>query len=225
MPVVTTNPISGCPLCAGHDTAAPFARDTTREYLRCAQCNLVFVPPQFHPATDVERQRYDLHQNNPSDPGYRRFLSQLTEPMIARLSAGAKGLDFGCGPTAALALLFEETGFKMCRYDPFYQPHQATLKQAYDFVACSEVVEHFFHPTREWKLLDRLVRTGGLLGIQTGLREPGTDFLQWWYREDITHVCFYSRLTFEWLARSKGLTVEFSGKSVVLLGKPAQLVR
>ena len=141
---MTVHPSSACPLCCFRDSTAPFARDAAREYMICSECDLVFVPPRWHPAPDAEKRRYDLHQNDPSEPGYRRFLSQLADPLKARLPAGAQGLDFGCGPTAALALLLEEAGFRMGRYDPFYAPDSTVLQRVYDFIACSEVVEHFF---------------------------------------------------------------------------------
>ena len=209
-----------CPLCARRDTTSPFAQDAAREYMICAQCDLVFVPPRWHPAADVEKQRYDTHRNDPADPGYRAFLAKLAAPLIARVPSGAEGLDFGCGPTAALALLLEEAGFRMRRYDPFYAPDRTVLQPAYDFVACSEAMEHFFHPAQEWELLLRLVKPGGWLGIMTLRREPATDFARWWYRNDFTHVAFYSRRTFEWLARRDHLDLEFSGLSVALLRKP-----
>lgn len=209
-----------CPLCNERDSITAFAGNAARRYLICAQCDLVFMPPQYHPTADVERRRYDLHRNDPADPGYRQFLAQLANPLRARLPAGSTGLDFGCGPTAVLAVLLDEAGFRMSRYDPFYAPDRGVLAQTYDFIACSEAMEHFFQPAREWELFLRLAKPGGWLGIMTLLREPETDFAGWWYREDITHVCFYSRRTFEWLARRDGLAVEFEGKSVVLLKKP-----
>ena len=215
-----THPLPSCPLCAAHDTVAHFADDSAREYLICSQCDLVFVPPQWHPTAETAKKRYDLHQNNPADAGYRRFLSQLADPMKVSIQVGAEGLDFGCGPTAALAMLFEEAGFLMSRYDPFYANDATVLERTYDFVASSEVVEHFVQPAQDWNLLLSLMKPAGVLGIMTSLRESSTDFARWWYRDDITHVCFYSRRTFEWLANHNKLAVEFKGGSVILLRRP-----
>ena len=177
------------------------------------------MPPQQHPSPAAEKQRYDLHCNHASDQGYRQFLSQLTEPLTARLQPGANGLDFGCGPTAVIALILENGGFRMNRYDPFYAPDRSVLETSYDFIACVEAMEHFFQPALEWKLFLHLVKPGGWIGIMTALREPQTDFINWWYRKDITHVCFYSRRTFEWLAMRDGLEVEFISKSVIIMKK------
>lgn len=218
---MSTIATSSCPLCGEQKAVSHLAGVAGRDYLLCGTCDLVFIPPVQQPTADEEKRRYDLHQNTPDDHGYRQFLSQLVEPLAARLPAGANGLDFGCGPTAVPALMLEEAGFRMSRYDPFYAPDRSVLERAYDFVTCTEVVEHFFQPGREWKLLMHVVKPGGWLGIMTYLRDPQMDFAGWWYPRDITHVCFYSRLTFEWLARRDGLDLEFMGKSVVLLRKPA----
>lgn len=214
-------PLTPCPLCREREAVAAFAADAGLNYVLCGRCDLVFTPPELHPSAEVARRRYDLHRNEPSDQGYRRFLAQLADPLTARIPAGAEGLDFGSGPTAVLAMILEEAGYRMSRYDPLYTPDRGVLDRAYDFVASSEVVEHFFEPAVEFELMLRLVRPGGWLGVMTLLREPETDFTNWWYRKDITHVCFYSRRTFEWLARRDGLDCEFKGDNVVLLKTPA----
>ena len=108
-----------CPLCG---EAAPhhYHRDLRREYLQCVRCALVFVPSHYHLDRDAERAEYELHENDPADAGYRRFLSRLVDPLVQRLPDNAAGLDFGCGPGPALAAMLEEQGFSMSLYDPFY---------------------------------------------------------------------------------------------------------
>ena len=100
---------SHCPLCSG-STANDFFVDQRRPYLRCGDCALVFVPPAYYLDREAERREYDLHRNEVNDPGYRRFLSRLSEPLLQRLTPGASGLDFGCGPGPALAHMLEEAG-------------------------------------------------------------------------------------------------------------------
>ena len=59
-----------CPLC-GRTSIAPYHRDKARDYLNCRTCNLVFVPPAQHLSAADEKVCYDLHDNQPGDPGYR----------------------------------------------------------------------------------------------------------------------------------------------------------
>jgi hypothetical protein len=205
-----------CPLCAATELV-PWFRDLRREYLRCGACALVHVPGAHHLAADEEKRRYDQHNNDPADPAYRRFLSALYRPMVERLTAGAAGLDYGSGPGPTLSLMFEEAGFPMRIYDPFYADDPATLRIRYDFVTCSETVEHFSRPGQEWERLAGLLKPGAWLGIMTGILMPGLEFGRWYYKDDPTHVCFYAPETFEWIATRHRLRVEFPAPSVVLL--------
>ncbi|MBN7798273.1 class I SAM-dependent methyltransferase [Parahaliea mediterranea] len=208
-----------CPLCAGPDTA-PFHTDRRRHYLRCADCALVFVPPRYYLDRAAERAEYDLHENAVDDPGYRRFLSRLFDPLAARLRPGAEGLDFGCGPGPALAAMLREAGFAVNLYDLFYHPDAAALARDYDFICATEVVEHLHHPGRELERLWRCLRPGGVLGIMTKLVRDREAFAGWHYKNDPTHVCFFSRETWRWWARRRGASLVFEGADVILVTRP-----
>ncbi|GAA3542821.1 class I SAM-dependent methyltransferase [Zobellella aerophila] len=208
-----------CPLCE-HTGILPFWQDKTRNYYRCDRCRLIFVDPAQRLNADAEKAIYDTHQNDPGDPGYRRFLARLAEPLAARLAAGSRGLDFGCGPGPALALMMEEAGFATRTYDPYYAPYPEHLAQSYDFVTCTEAIEHFYHPGREWRRLLGLLRPGAWLGIMTKLALDRSAFANWHYKQDPTHVSFFSRETFHWLAERDGLNIVIIGADVILLQKP-----
>ncbi len=205
-----------CPLCMTRG-ASLFHSDRKREYYRCAACALVFVPRAWHLPPGEEKRRYDHHRNDPADPAYRRFLARLVDPLAARLRPGMRGIDFGCGPGPAVSRMMGEQGFPMADYDIFYAPHAALLEQRYDFLTCTEAVEHFAAPRREWTRFMSLVKEGGWLGIMTQMLTRGVDFGSWYYKNDDTHVCFYSRETFRFLARRHGLAPTFIGDSVILL--------
>lgn len=208
-----------CPLCESE--AAAFTQDRTRSYLRCPICDLTFVPPDLHLSMQEEKSRYDLHQNNPADSGYRTFLGRLFHPMEHRLAPGARGLDFGCGPGPTLSLMFEEAGYTCAVYDPFYANNPAVLETQYDFLTCSETMEHMVHPREEFERFLTLVKPGGWIGIMTQLHnEAPVPFERWHYKDDDTHICFFSRQTFQWLEKTYDLRVEFHPKGVVLFQTP-----
>ena len=205
-----------CPLCEAKCSSL-FHQDRLRTYLRCLNCLLVYVPPVYHLNSEDEKKRYDLHRNNPDDVNYRQFLSKLVVPMAPLLPSGGCGLDFGSGPGPTLSKMFAELGFSMQIFDPFYANNQARLLDTYDFITCTETMEHFKNPKCEWELLLKLVRAGGWLGIMTSLLETQITFSSWYYKNDSTHICFYSRKTFNWLATKYKLNVYFYGHSVILL--------
>ncbi len=205
-----------CPLCAAND-ATDFFRDKRREYLRCTQCALVFVPPQYYLGREREKAEYDLHQNLVDDPGYRRFLGRLAQPLLQRIPAGASGLDFGCGPGPALAAMFTEAGCKMQLYDVFYQTNEQVLQNRYDFISATEVVEHLHEPGRVLGQLWGQLRPGGWLGIMTKLVISAEAFAHWHYKNDPTHVCFFSEKTWQWWAKEHNARLELIGSDVILL--------
>lgn len=211
-----------CPLCHAAATDC-FHSDQRRSYYRCTACGLIHVPKEYHLTPAEERRRYDTHQNSPADSGYRNFLGRLLTPLLPRLSPGLQGLDFGCGPGPTLSVMLQEHGYAMAVYDPFYANDPAVLDRSYDFVTCTEAIEHFARPDVEWRRLLSLLNDGGRLAIMTAFHDEHQDFADWYYKNDPTHVGFYSMMTFEWLARRDGLRAEFFGDSVVILtrqGRP-----
>ncbi len=193
-----------------------FHSDHLREYRLCGECHLVFVPHEFHLSADAEKAEYDLHQNSPSDAGYRRFLSRLCDPLLDRIASNSCGLDFGSGPGPTLSVMLEEAGHRMEIYDPYFAPEESVLARTYDFVTASEVIEHFRKTRQDLLRIWDCVRPGGWLGMMTKLARDRAAFSRWHYKDDPTHVCFFSRETFDWLANKWNAEINFVGNDVIL---------
>ncbi|KJG04979.1 2-polyprenyl-3-methyl-5-hydroxy-6-metoxy-1,4-benzoquinol methylase [Photobacterium angustum] len=208
-----------CPLCHSEQHGV-FVEDKNRCYFRCQQCVLIFADPEAQLSPEQEKAVYDQHQNNPDDMGYRQFLGRLATPLVERLPAGPlDGLDFGSGPGPTLSIMLEEMGYNMAIYDPYFAPNPSVLTRQYDFVTCTEAIEHFNQPAKEWGLLLSMIKPGGWLGLMTKLATDAEAFTRWHYKNDPTHVSFFSRDTFRFLAQRDGLEVEFVGNDVILLRK------
>jgi SAM-dependent methyltransferase len=188
-------------------------------YWRCGACLATFLDPCLRPSAERELAEYRLHRNHETDIVYRQFLSRLTVPLLERLPAGRQGLDFGCGPEPVLATLLREAGHSVALYDPFFRPDRAVLERRYDFIACSEVVEHFHHPASEFKMLDDLLEPDGYLAVMTQFQTDDARFADWHYRRDLTHVVFYRAHTLAWLAERHGWRCEFPVRNVALMRK------
>ena len=208
-----------CILCQ-ENTVAYYHKDRHRYYLHCGSCDLVFVPNTFHLTAPEEKKIYDQHQNNAFDDGYRTFLSRLVNPLLLMLPDHSKGLDFGSGPGPTLSLMMSEAGHEMQIYDPFYAPNRSVLSDCYDFITATEVVEHLSDPNGVLERLWRILKPGGILGIMTKLVVSQEAFGSWHYKNDPTHISFYSEKSFEYVARRWRTTVEIVGKDVILLRKP-----
>ncbi len=207
-----------CPLCDASGSME-FCQDKKRTYFRCGVCSLIFVPPEFYLSIDAEKAEYDLHQNNPGDQGYRKFLSRIFNPVNKRLKPGSHGLDFGSGPGPTLSIMFEEAGHEMDLFDKFYAPDSTLLKRQYDFITATEVVEHLHNPEVELNKLWECLQSGGWLGIMTKFAMGIEEFKNWHYKNDMTHVCFFSENTFKWLAEQWQAKLIFADKDVVLFQK------
>ncbi|HLR26941.1 MAG TPA: class I SAM-dependent methyltransferase [Fodinibius sp.] len=215
--------ISDCILCESSQVAF-FYEDSSKHYAatyyQCQNCRLIFATPSDQPSKRDERARYDTHENDPADEGYRNFLAQLFSPLNERLEANSKGLDFGSGPGPTLNLMFEEAGHRMNIYDPFYADDESVFGQSYDFITATEVAEHLHHPAEELNRLWNCLHPGGYLGIMTKVAKDDVDFFaDWHYRLDFTHVTFYTKESFRYMAESWDADLSFFGNRTVIFQK------
>ena len=207
-----------CPVCLQPEPRA-FVQLKQQLYWRCEGCQATLLDPACYLGPEQERAYYALHENHPNDPGYRHFLSRLATPLLAALPPESRGLDYGCGPGSALAAMLQEAGHQVTLYDPFFHPNPQALTDGYDFITCSEVVEHFHHPAEQFARLDALLKPGGILAIMTCFQTDDERFANWHYRRDPTHVVFYREETFHHLAQQFGWRCEVPCKDVVLMFK------
>ncbi len=211
-----------CPLCRG-SSSYEFFQDKTRVYQKCGICSLVFVPEAFHLSREQEKSEYDKHQNDLYDPGYRRFLTRIFEPLASKLPANARGLDFGCGPGPALAEMFKEQGFKLDVYDQFYAPNPAVLKKSFQFVCATEVLEHLRDPQGVLEQLWCLIEPGGFFAVMTKLLIDKERFASWHYKNDPTHIVFYSLDTLHYLAGAWGAELSVVANDAFIFQKAGSL--
>ncbi len=177
-----------CPLCH-KDEAELFTTDRIRTFFRCPYCTIIFVPRNQILSKGDEKKRYDSHNNDESDPHYRDYFLKTVEPVIRELTPNLKGLDFGCGRTRFMETLFRERGLEMDSYDPFYVPDESIWEKDYDFIVMNEVIEHLADPVATLTKLKSICP--GPLFVRTQLY-PETDFGNWFYMRDPTHIQFFS---------------------------------
>ncbi|MFO7705147.1 MAG: class I SAM-dependent methyltransferase [Halopseudomonas sp.] len=219
MTALTLSSHPACPLC--DSPAHWFHDDGKRPYFQCPGCALVHVPRAWHLARQDEKAVYDQHENHVQDPGYRAFLSRLAQPLLERLPANSRGLDFGCGPGPALAAMLGEQGHAVALYDLYYAPHEDVFQQQWDFITATEVVEHLGQPRIELERLWQCLKSGGWLALMTKRVTSPQAFATWHYKNDPTHISFFSESTFEWLAAHWQAELDVVANDVVILRKPA----
>jgi len=216
-----------CPVCHQGQPAffiqAAFGkgdRHPPRRYYRCPTCQAILLDPGFYLSHQAEQDFYACHENNSHDPGYRRFHQPAVDLITRYIDGTTEGLDYGCGPDSAFAVMLEERGFEITRYDPEFFPDKSALKRCYSFIGCLEAAEHFHHPAQEFTTLASLLRPGGILLVQTGTPPADNAFAQWYYRRDPTHVVFYPHDCFRVIAANTGLDIIHQEKDRVILQRP-----
>lgn len=208
-----------CPLCS-HAQAHLYTHQTQQQYWQCQNCFLLYLDRQQLLSAEQEKQHYLQHNNDLADPGYQQFLNKLAAPLLAALGNNTlQGLDFGCGPGPLLAKMLSDAGHQMQIWDPFFANTPEVLLQHYDFISCSEAIEHFVTPRNEWLLWLKLLKPGGTLAIMTKLYPAAEHFVNWYYRRDPTHISFFCQATFQWLANKYELHLAFPVNDVVIFRK------
>lgn len=212
-----------CPLCSGQSISLYFT-DKRRAYFSCSVCSIVFADPNSWPDKNTEKTEYDLHENDVNDDGYNRFLQRIVEPLNHRIPKRADILDFGCGPAPALAKQLSALNHCVELYDIFYAPDASVLNKKYDAIVLTEVIEHLHNPLEVLTGLWRLLNENGVLAIMTQRVISQQRFQNWAYKNDPTHVCFYSDATFTWLSEKlKADSMEFVGRDMVFVQKQAHM--
>ncbi len=207
-----------CPL-SSENTLHQFHENKKRSYLQCGTCEVVSVPKQFHLSAAQEKAQYDLHQNTFEDAGYRQFLSRAFEPLAARIHSESLGLDFGCGPGTVISQMAKERGILIKNYDLYYFNQPELLKKQYSFITMTEVIEHIANPQLLFIQLNSILKQAGILAIMTKRVINQQAFSTWHYKNDPTHICFYSLKTFEWIGRTFNWRLEIIDKDVVFFYK------
>lgn len=189
-----------CGLCQGQNLKVRVA-PPERKYFECSDCGLIALDPALRLSPNEERARYELHTNSTEEIGYKDFLKRMVEPLTKMLTPGMVGLDYGCGPGPTISYIMKESGFKVENFDPFFFPREFSVDDKFDFITCTEVIEHFFEPRIEFERIAKLIKLGGLIGIMTSVYDESIDFDTWWYRKDPTHVSIYQPETLDWIAK------------------------
>ncbi|MBC7465424.1 MAG: class I SAM-dependent methyltransferase [Bdellovibrio sp.] len=174
-------------------------------YWRCESCALIFLDPSERLDTAKEKARYEKHENNVLDQGYQQFVNPLYQAVTKSQSPEDKGLDYGSGPDSAISHLLKLEKYNILKYDPYFcDEPQILTANTYDYIIVCEVAEHFYDPKSEFEKLKSYLKPGGHLFVMTSLMTDQIDFATWSYRRDVTHVCFYSAPTCDFIKTQAG---------------------
>ena len=189
------------------------------DYWQCKLCKATMLNPIHYISSNKEKKHYLKHNNEIDDTRYRDFLTNLIEPLKDKICVNDIGLDYGCGYAPALADILKKDGFNIELYDPFFFKNENIFFRKFNFITCSEVVEHFFKPYEEFNMIDTLLTSNSWFAIMTSFMTEDYLFKNWHYRRDPTHVVFYKKRTFKIIANQRNWKINFPSKNIVLFNK------
>jgi len=188
-------------------------------YYHCKSCEYIFKSPECYESIEVQKARYDLHENDESHPGYRAYFERFLDYVLPLVGATKSALDFGCGRSTLLASLLGDRGIECTYYDPIYHPDTLCDSKKYELIVSTEVFEHLHSPKEVFEDLLNRLEEGGYLAIQTQFHPNSEeDFIKWYYHQDPTHIVFFTPRTFKVLCSIYGCEfVGDNGRNMVVL--------
>lgn len=200
-----------CILC-NSKLLEPIHIEKPHRFYNCSYCGSIVRSTDTFPNAIFEIERYESHNNDVNDPRYQNFVSPITLAVQADFSAqNSLGLDFGAGTGPVIKKVLNDKGYSLKLYDPFFHPDKSVLEEKYDYIVCCEVIEHFHQPLKEFKLLKNLLKPKGKLYCMTDIYRNQSNFGDWYYKNDPTHVIFYTEKSLHWIQKEFGfneLTIE-----------------
>jgi len=199
-----------CRLC--HNQAQLVFEDV-RPFYACNVCGLIFSDC-FLSIEAVEKHYKDQH-TNPFDwkkeaEGFVEWLKNFgfSVPLWS-LSI----FDYGSGG-GFLTEALRKIGFKVDCYEPMLHGEfiRENYANAYDVIILNEVVEHLEDINKTLDIVYNVLADNGVVFIKTLLMDKIINdplnfqelFKSWWYKDDPTHISFFSFLTIEYICKDRG---------------------
>lgn len=188
-----------CSLCNCGTTF--FIEYKDRSFYKCTHCGSILLDTSHYLEFNNEKERYDKHSDDIENEGYQQFVNPILEAVKLTFSETDHGLDYGCGKTAIIENLLKRKQYSIVGYDPIYFSNQEVLTTQYNYITCCEVAEHFYYPKHEFSKLSQLLLPDGKLFLKTYLFKDTIDFKSWWYKNDPTHVIFYTETAMKFIKK------------------------
>ncbi len=209
-----------CQIC-GHHTEAFNDEKNMIEYYYCPHCQYISKSTEHFKPIPEQKERYDLHENDPEDVGYQAYFQRFLDFVLPLVGTPKTALDFGCGRSSLLANMLRKKGIECDYYDPIYHPENLDNSKKYQIIVSTEVFEHLHDPKTTFQALLEQLEEGGYLAIQTQFHPNNIEeFKTWYYHLDPTHIVFFTPQTFKTLAEIFGCKfVGDNDKNIVVIKK------
>lgn len=192
-----------CRLCSKPST---IVFHDTRIFFACNRCGLIFTDRNL---SDSDSIKHYIAQH---DNGFNWIHeADYILKLIPTINDNYAILDYGSG-CGLLAKELRERGFNVSCYEPMYDGlfDLSKYNYNYDVIILNEVIEHVDNILLVLNNIYYSLKSKGYIIIKT-LRTDSiiispfdfeTIFKSWWYKDDLTHISFFSYLTFEYICNN-----------------------
>lgn len=193
-----------------------------RVFYYCDYCKYISLSPDFYLTVEQEKERYLKHNNSFLNSDYVSYIKSIVDNELSIFLASGKNiLDFGCGKDPVAAKILTDMRCNVEIYDKIFYPDNSFLSKKYDVIILIEVLEHIAEPMKTLFELSKILKEDGIIFIKT-LFHPSDDklFYNWWYKEDKTHISFFTVETIKIVAEKLNLSlIKHNDKNSVILSK------
>lgn len=214
-------------------------------HYRCNSCGYSFVDPPVpeERLLDCYRRAAGGHWDTSADVAGARNYAHKRD-LLVRHAPGRRVLDFGCYDGGFLAFLgdgWDRAGVEPATeaaavaasrgvriLGPTVESVDATATEPFDAAVVFDVMEHLTRPVETLAALARLLRTGGVLLVETG----NSDSWPWRRQRQrypycglVEHVGFWNRSSIAEAGRRAGLELTHFEESVHTAASPGQRLR
>ena len=192
---------------------------TDEFYFICNTCGGYVKDQKFYLDSYREKNIYEKHKNDVNDIRYQNFTSPITNFILENFTPTCLGLDYGCGKGPVISKILKDKGYEIELYDPYFYPNENYTYYKYDYIFSCEVFEHFYNPKKEIERLLTLLQPKGSLLIMTHLYNFESDFKDWYYRKDPTHVFIYTLKTIQFISKKYNLKSKIKNNRMIVFEK------
>lgn len=176
-------------------------------FYECQECGICTKIKTIN--EEEEKKRYLYHTY---DENYENYIKKSLSVVLKDLK-NIDLLDYGCGRYPVLDKIFKD--INIIYYDKYFIKNDYT-KYQYDVILLNEVLEHIKNPFLELQNLKKFLKIDGYFIIHTILFDELTNFNNWWYTRDATHVTFFNKKGIENLGKKLNMNVYYKEDFIIL---------
>lgn len=209
-----------CRIC---ETDSSFFYGDVRSFYKCPSCALIFTNETADNA--AAEKHYKSQWNNADDDFWKQQVDALVGVIQKYKMPMGRLLDFGSG-SGEITKEFQRRGIEAEPLDPMINGLLKDQNYSYKFdvVVGVEVIEHLPNMWEELKEIENHLSHDGIMLFTTNITEPFINssnevdvFKAWWYKDDPTHVSFFSNKSIFRLAEIMHYTADIYGTQLFVL--------